>query len=194
MKRLKGAASLRWISEILKKDKIQIDPRAAEILSNKLDGDLLRIQNELTKIYLANPKGHQITVSDLLDLTSVADGYEIDLFLYALAGREEEDAIRCLDNLLRNNEPVLRILWNMAHLFRQSLSAEKRQSTFKVHPKDQHSGKKQPNQIIASNYSKKEQMEILKFIHDADLDIKSSWKDMQIRLENLIWQIMDARS
>jgi len=194
MKRPKGADSLRWISEILKKDKINIDQEAAEILSNKLGGDLLRIQNELTKFSLANPEAHQVTVSDLCDLTSVAKGYEIDRLLTALAGRNGGDAIHCLDNLMRSNEPVLRVLWYIARLFRQSLSSEKKQKPFKVYSKDQHLDREQLIRITASNYSKKEQMGNLRFIHEADLDIKSSWKDMQVRLENLIWRIMEARS
>ena len=190
MRRPEGADTLRWVAEILRGPGIQIDRAAAETLARKLGGNLLWIQTELEKLRLGNPGIKRITVQDLDGLVSIAEDHEVNLLLRALAERNGGEALRRLDSLLRSSEPELRLLWHIAQLFRRSLSAPPGGTYPRRFPAGRGGDRDLAAQTAARNYSEPERKEVLRFVHEADLDIKSSWKDTQLRLEHLIWRIV----
>ena len=190
MRRPEGADTLRWVAEILKGPGIQIDREAAEALARKFGGNLLWIQTELEKFRLGNPGIKRITARELDRVVSMAEDHEVNLLLQALAERAGAGALRSLDSLLRSSEPELRLLWHIGHLFRRSLSAPPAGRYPRRFPTGRGGERDLAPQTAARNYSEQERKEVLRFIHEADLDIKSSWKDTQLRLEFLIWRIV----
>ena len=64
-----------WIVKALKGKKYQVSPKAAALLVEFLGTDLSRISNELEKLFLAVPKGSEITPADIEEHIGISKDY-----------------------------------------------------------------------------------------------------------------------
>ena len=188
MCRPEAAEVVRWISRLLQDQGVVIDREAAEELTENFGRNLLWIHTELEKLRLSRPEQKRITVRDLESLVSLVENHEVTRLLRSIAERESRKALLQLAHLIRSHEPELRLLWHIGHLFRRSLSLNNYPGRYPARP-----GREADllPQIVAKNYSYQECLQALRSVHEADLEIKSSWKETYLHLEFLIWKIIE---
>jgi DNA polymerase III delta subunit len=121
--------------------------------------------------------------------------------LRAIAERKFARALDELRALLRSKESEILLLWSIGELFRQTLKiaapgSRRRAAGYGARTgwgSNRWSNPFSTEEIareVARAYSYPEQLQALKLVRQADLGIKSSWKDSKILLEFLIWQIV----
>ena len=131
--------------------------------------------------------------SDLQLMASFQEEHEIGKMLRAIAERQCAEALSFLRSLVAGKVAETLLLWCIGDLFRQALKSSgqsgygggwRRQSnpfaTWEIAP------------VARRSYSHEELLKALTLVHQADLGIKSSWKDSTILLEFLVWQITVA--
>ena len=94
------------------------------------------------------------------------------------------------------------VLWCIGDLFRQALKA--RTSSASAYGASYRGGRGGPSRgpfstqeaalIAVRKYSQQELLQALRQVHQADLRIKSSWKDSRILLEFLVWQVVVGKA
>ena len=188
MRRPEAAEVVRWISRLLQRQGVEIDREAAEELAEEFGRNLLWIHTELEKLRLSRPEQKRITVRDLESLVSLAEDHEVTRLLRCIAERKGREALLQLAHLIRSHEPELRLLWHIGHLFRRSLSLSNYPDRYPARPGR---GADLLPRIAARSYSHQERLQALRSVHEADLEIKSSWKDTHLHLEFLIWKIIE---
>ncbi len=193
MRRPEPHERVRWVGALLRDQQIDMDHEAAEALAEIFDGNLLWIQTELEKLRAAKPGLDRITVEDLKYLVSLAEDHEISKLIGYLADRDGGGTVVQLNRLLRSNEAELKILWYIGNLFRRSLAAGGEGGRRSAYSSRRGFGADLAAQNAAKSYSHSERLGALRAIHEADLDIKSAWRDTQLRLEYLIWKIVGKR-
>src|SRR5262249_40310596 len=136
---------------------------------------------------------------DLELIVTVHEEREIGKLLRAIAERQFGAGLDHLRSLLASRQSEMLLLWSIGDLVRQALksaSAPGRDagsyagrggwsrnpySTWEIAP------------IAARKYSYQELVQALRHVRQADLAIKSSWKDSRVLLEFLIWQIVTGK-
>ena len=140
-------------------------------------------------------KGHLILGRDKAYRRGIhqADVVIPGIHLDARAERQCGDALGFLRSLVASKVAETLLLWCIGDLFRQALKSSGqagyggswgRQSnpfaTWEIAP------------VARRRYSQQELLQALTLVHQADLGIKSSWKDSTLLLEFLIWRITVA--
>jgi DNA polymerase-3 subunit delta len=103
-----------WIAARLARQGIRVTPDAAEVLADRVEGNLLAAQQEVERIALFEP-GASLDVPDVARLVADSARYDVfELASAALAGRAER-ALRILAGLrAEGREPPL-VLWAIAN-------------------------------------------------------------------------------
>jgi DNA polymerase III delta subunit len=152
----------------------------------------LWMRTELEKLLTAKPGAKRLEASDLDLIVSFREEHEIGRYLRALAERKCAEAIRQLRALLASRVAATLVLWCVGDLVRQSLRGAKQDtygrgrwgqsqnpfSTFELAA------------VAARTHTRAELLRALRLVRNTDLGIKSSWKDSNILLELLTWQII----
>jgi DNA polymerase-3 subunit delta len=201
----------RWLSGHLNRAGVEIAPelateiaakfeKPAESGSNRDAGvNLLWLRTELEKLLTARPEAKRVEAADLTLLVAFREETEIGKLLRAVAERQFALAVENLRALLAGKQSEILILWCIGDLVRQALkcgSGSSRSgagygrtgwsrnplSTQEIAP------------LAARKYTHRELLQALRSVRQADLGIKSSWKDSRILLEFLIWQIITGKS
>jgi DNA polymerase III delta subunit len=204
----------RWLVDYLARQKVAIGPDLAESIISRFESsadprgggasgvNLLWVRTEIEKILTAKPGAKRIEASDLGLIVGFREEHVIGKLLRAIAERKFARALEELRALLRSKESEILLLWSISDLFRQTLKIV-RQPTDRRHSAGYGSrtgwgsnrwsnpfSTEEIAQEAARAYSYPEQLQALKLVRQADLGIKSSWKDSKILLEFLIWQIV----
>lgn len=193
-----------WLTDYLQKRGITIQPRVADLIARRFEAtaegsergrgsggvNLLWMRTEIDKLLTARRGVDHIEEADAGFLAEPRDEHEIGKLLAALASRKVDEALAVLRNLMSSKEPESLLLWCIGDLFRQALktagapqraapwrTAGSAYSTFEIAPR------------VPASYSREEMTRALALVRDADLAIKSSWKDSGVLIEGLIWQI-----
>lgn len=205
MRPLSVRQAAAWAKEFLHRAGIELDAELAEEIASKfLPGsssrdpnpqgvDLLWMRTELEKLVSSLDGKTRLEPSDLQIMATFQEEHEIGKMLRAIAERQCEDALVFLRSLVASKVAETLLLWCVGDLFRQALKSTgqtsygggwKRQSnpfaTWEIAP------------VARRRYTHEELLNALTLVHEADLGIKSSWKDSTILLEFLIWRITDA--
>jgi len=212
MRPLSVPEAAKWLEGWLEKAGIAIEAAFAseiakrfEIPSSAGDGksggvNLLWLRTEMEKILTAHP-GLQRLEPEHLELLSVfREEHEIGKLLAALADRKFGPALSQLRTLIASKEPETLILWRIGDLIRQALRGAASGSGA-GYGKGHGAWNRFANPFATSeiapraarNYSRTELAQALRFVRRADLGIKSSWKDSNILLEFLVWQIVTGK-
>ena len=205
---LAGREAATWLRGHLQKAGVEIDPELAEEIVAKFETspdspdeakrpgvNLLWLRTELEKLLTAKPGAKHLERADLDVMVVFREEHEIGKLLAAIADREFPEALAQLRGLLASKEPETLLLWCIADLFRQALKAGAQPqygrpawgraagpfSTFAIAPR------------AARKYSRQELAQALRLVRQADLGIKSSWKDSRLLLEFLLWQIIAGK-
>jgi DNA polymerase III delta subunit len=205
MRPLSVRQAAAWAREFLHRSGVEADAELAEEIAAKfLPGgasrdpnpqgvNLLWMRTELEKLITALDGKNRLEPSDLQLISSFQEEHEIGKMLRAIAERQCGDALEFLRTLVASKVAETLLLWCIGDLFRQALKSTgqagsgggwRRQSnpfaTWEIAP------------VARRRYTHEELLQALTLVHQADLGIKSSWKDSTILLEFLIWRITAA--
>ena len=205
MRPLSMRQAAAWAREFLNGAGVEVEAALAEDIAAKfMPGsssrdpnpqgvNLLWMRTELEKLITAMGEKTRLDPSDLQLIATFQEEHEIGKMLRAIAERQCGDALGFLRSLVASKVAETLILWCIGDLFRQALKFSGqagygggwgRQSnpfaTWEIAP------------VARRRYSQQELLQALTLVHQADLGIKSSWKDSTILLEFLIWRITMA--
>ena len=203
----------RWLVDYLARQKVEISPELADSIISKFESsfdprgggasgvNLLWVRTEIEKILTANPGAKRLEARDLELMVAFREEHVIGKLLRAIAERKFARALEELRALLRSKESEILLLWSVGELFRQTLKIAApggRSRSAGSGARAGMGGSRWSNPLsteeiareAARAYSYPEQLQALKLVRQADLGIKSSWKDSRILLEFLVWQIV----
>ncbi|HET9176955.1 MAG TPA: DNA polymerase III subunit delta [Terriglobia bacterium] len=195
-----------WAKEFLHRAGVEMDARLAEEIASKfLPGsssrdtnpqgvNLLWMRTELEKLITAIDGNTKLQPDDLQIISTFQEEHEIGKMLRAIADRQCGGALGFLRSLVASKVAETLLLWCIGDLFRQALKSSGQSSSFGG------GWGRQSNPfatweiapVARRRYTHEELLKALTLIHQADLGIKSSWKDSTILLEFLIWRITSA--
>ena len=212
MRRLDRHQAAAWLKAYLGKAGLDIVPELAEEIAAKFETsegtqtretgvNLLWLRTEIQKLIAARPKAKSLEPADLELIVAFREEREIGKLLKAIAERQFGTALEHLRSLVASKQSEVLLLWCIGDLFRQALKSGATQygrgasaypsrggwnrnpySTAEIAP------------IAVRKYSHQELLQALRHVRQADLGIKSSWKDSRILLEFLIWQIVAGKA
>ena len=203
MRPLSVRQAAAWAREFLHRSEVEVDAGLAEEIAAKfLPGsssrdtnpqgvNLLWMRTELEKLITAAEGKPRLEASDLQLIASFQEEHEIGKMLRAIAARQCAEALQFLRRLVASKVAETLLLWCIGDLFRQALKSAGqkpygggtwgRQSnpfaTWEIAP------------LALRQYTHEELLKALTWVHQADIGIKSSWKDSTVLLEFLVWQI-----
>ena len=154
--------------------------------------NLLWMRTEVEKLITARPGAKRLERADLELIVAVRGEHEMGRLLQSLAARKLDKALEHLRALFAGKESEMLILWSIGDLFRQAVRglspgaghpgawsrAANPFSTFEI------------ARQAGRAYSRHELLLALRLAREADLAVKSSWKDSRLLLEILIWQMI----
>ncbi|HUZ47886.1 MAG TPA: DNA polymerase III subunit delta [Terriglobia bacterium] len=203
MRPLSGRQAAAWAREFLHRAGVEVDAELAEEIAGKFETgggsgrgqssegvNLLWMRTELEKLLTAVEGKHRLEPSDLALMASFREEHEIGKMLRAIAERQCAKALEFLRQLVAGKVAETLLLWAIGDLFRQALKTAGSAggwggrsnpfSTWEIAP------------LACRRYTREELMRALTLVHEADLGIKSSWKDSGLLLEFLVWRITMA--
>ncbi len=198
----------QWVRRYLAKAGVEIDAELADAIAAKFETsvesrgqanaggvNLLWVRTELEKLLTAKPEAKRLERTDLELISGFREEHVIGKLLKSIAERRFGPALEHLRALLASKESEMLLLWCIADLFRQALRG----------PAGRQFGRGGWNrfsnpyatteiaQTVARAYSREQVLQAIRLARQADLGIKSSWKDSKILLEFLIWQIIAGK-
>jgi DNA polymerase-3 subunit delta len=205
----------RWLKAHLAQAGVEIEPALADEVAAKFESageagpsrqagvNLLWMRTEIEKVLTAKPGVKRLKSEDLELMVAFREEHEIGKLLRAVAERQLGPALENLRALLASKQSEMLILWCVGDLFRQALKARASAASGR-RPAPYYAGRggsgRQPFStqeialIAVRKYSHQELLQALRNAHQADLRIKSSWKDSRILLEFLIWQVVVGKA
>ena len=201
-----------WLVGFLRHAGVEIDPLLAEEIAAKFEPsndarsdkpagvNLLWLRTEMEKLLTSKAGAKRVHRTDLDSITSIREEHEIGKLLRALAERNFGGALDHLRALIASKQPETLLLWSIGDLFRQALKS----APGAAYGKGSYSGGRgsysrnpfstyEIAPLAARKYSPPELLQALRNVRQADLSIKSSWKDSRLLLEFLIWQIVTGK-
>ena len=197
----------QWILRYLEKAGLEIEPQTAESIAARFETsiesrsastggvNLLWVRTELEKLLTAKPGARRLEIADLELLTGFREEHVIGKLLKAIADRRFAQALEHLRALLASKESEMLLLWCIADLFRQALRGGGGWP-FQRGGWNRFSNPYATSEIaqtVARTYSREQVLQAIRLARQADLGIKSSWKDSKILLEFLVWQIIAGK-
>lgn len=201
-----------WLKNYLGKSGVEVATDLAEAIAARFESskdlrrestpagvNLLWARTEVDKLLTARPGARRLESADLELLVAFREEHVIGKLLRAVADRDFPRALEHLRSLLASKESEMLLLWSIGDLFRQALKggtspglAQRRAgggwnrwsspySTQEIAPQ------------LQRQYTRGEILQALRHVRQADLGIKSSWKDSKILLEFLVWRIIVGR-
>lgn len=198
-----------WVKRYLEKAGVETSPELAEEIAAKFETsrdargqagtsgvNLLWVRTELEKLFTAKPEAKHLDRFDLELMVGFREEHVIGKLLRAIAERRFGTAIEHLRALLASKESEMLLLWCIADLFRQALRGAPSQQFGRGGWNKFANPYSTPEiaQLVARDYPREQLLQAIRLARQADLGIKSSWKDSRILLEFLIWQIIVGKS
>lgn len=200
----------RWLQQFLHGAGVAIAPELASDVAARFEShpdprsdarpgvNLLWMRTEVEKVLTARPGAKSLEERDVELMISFREEHEIARLLDAIAERQVAPALERLRALVASKEPETLILWSIGDLFRQALKSTSggagARSWGWARPGGRRLSVFDIAQRTARRYSTAELMAALRRTRDADLAIKSSWKDSRVLLEILVWQVIVGTS
>lgn len=181
----------------------ELDPRAAQALSQQLEGNLGLMRTELEKLALYALPERRITPEAVMALVSgatAASGFE----LAELIGRGQRAAsLQALHRLWHEEGPsgAIGLVFQLSRAFKMALVARQERASdrsvlYRVLPE----GLRPPGfaadtiLAIARAMSQPRLRLAIRRLHAADIELRSSPPDAQLVFERLIWELSAGRS
>ncbi len=190
-----------WARDFLRQAGAEIAPELAEEIAAKFESshdreteragvNLLWMRTELEKLLTARPGTKRLGRPDLDVLVAFREEQQIGKLLDAVAERKCPEALEQLRALLASKVAETLLLWCIADLFRQTLKGVAGSAYWRAGWNRGPFSTAEIARVAAGNYSREELRRALRLVRQADLGVKSSWKDSKILLEFLVWQIV----
>jgi DNA polymerase-3 subunit delta len=198
-----------WVKRYLAKAGVECTPELAEEIAGKFEAsresrgqsspggvNLLWVRTELEKLLTAKPEAKRLERADLELMLGFREEHVIGKLLRAIAERRFGTALEHLRALLASKESEILLLWCIADLFRQALRGASSQQFGRAGWNRFANPYSTPEiaQLVVKTYPRDQLLQAIRLARQADLGIKSSWKDSRILLEFLIWQIIVGKS
>jgi len=124
------AGSAPSVATQMAKDlRTQIEPKAAALLADILNGEPARMHIELQKLASYTQDRGRITATDVEELVVAARKNTVWQFADMIAGRRRDVALAFLDNLLREGEQPPAIVGALAWMYRKLIEARELPAT-----------------------------------------------------------------
>jgi DNA polymerase III delta subunit len=200
-----------WLRQFVARAGVELEPALAEELAAKFESskdprkegaagvNLLWARTEVEKLLTAKPGAKKWQREDLQLIVAFREEHVIGKLLQGIAERDFPHALENLRALLASKESEMLLLWSIGDLFRQALkgsAAPGYGARGGRGPWNRWSNPFSSQEIapqLQRNYSRAEILQALRHVRQADLGVKSSWKDSKILLEFLIWRIIVGR-
>jgi DNA polymerase III delta subunit len=207
MRPLSVRQAAAWAKEFLHRVGVEAPAGLAEEIASKfLPGsssrdpnpqgvNLLWMRTELEKLITAVAGNTTLEPADLQIISTFQEEHEIGKMLRAIADRQCGEALGFLRSLVSSKVAETLLLWCIGDLFRQALKSGGQGSSYGSGGWSRQSNPFATWEIAPvarRRYAHEELLKALTLVHQADLGIKSSWKDSIILLESLIWRITSA--
>jgi len=201
-----------WLRHYLGEAGVEIAPDLAEEIAARFESggergstkesgvNLLWMRTEIEKALAAKPESKRLERADLDMLVVFREEHEIGKLLRAIAQRQISSAYDNLRALLASKQSEMLILWSIGDLFRQALrsgggsgygySGARYGGGWSRNPYST----QELGPVARGKYSHRELLQALRHVRQADLGIKSSWKDSRLLLEFLVWQIIVGKA
>lgn len=200
MRPLSVRQAAAWGREFLRRSGVEADAELMEEIAAKFEApgssrapaegvNLVWMRTELEKLLTALDEPRRLERADLPLIASFHEEHEIGKMLRAIAERRCAEALEMMRRLVAGKVAEALLLWSIGDLFRQALKAGGQggwsqrtnpYSTWEIAP------------LARRRYTQNELASALRLVHQADLGIKSSWKDSRLLLEFLVWRIIAA--
>ena len=214
MQPLDRREAARWLKGYLAHAGVEIEPDLAEEIAANFESagesgqgrqvgvNLVWMRTEVEKLLVARPGSKRLKPGDVALIVAFREEHEIGKLLRAIADRQLARALDNLRALLASKQSEVLILWCIGDLFRQALKS--RAGSASAYGAPYRGGRGSSSRgpfftpeaasIAARKYSSQELLQALRQAHQADLRIKSSWKDSLILLEFLVWQVVVVKA
>lgn len=169
----------------------EIDQGAAAMLAEILNSEPARMRVELEKLsaYVAD-RGGRITTQDVEKLVVAARKNTVWQFADMIASRKRDKALEFLNNLLREGEQPAGIVGALAWMYRKLIEARELPATMRGYQASQRLAMRPDAAETAlrqaHRMSKKDLLEGLSALSEADSELKSSNPDPRAYMEFLI--------
>jgi DNA polymerase-3 subunit delta len=111
--KVKAAQLPQWIQQRTKQNSLTIDRDAAQILAERVEGNLLAANQEIQKLALLFPQNSQISVKQIIQTVANNSRYDVfNLMEHALAG-ESKKALKMLRGLREERTDLTIIVWSI---------------------------------------------------------------------------------
>jgi DNA polymerase III delta subunit len=198
-----------WVREFCRARGVEMDSRAAGMMAEKfaITGppgraatsgavNVLWMRTELEKLLTAKEGTKKIAIEDLKRVEGWREEHEIGKMLRALAERRCGETIETMRSLLASKVAETLVLWCIGDLFRQALQGAggvaAGRSAWAVRSNPFSTW--EIARVARRAYSQQELLRALRLARQADLGIKSSWKDSRLLMEMLIWEISSGKT
>ncbi len=180
---------LTWCTKIFKDSNVQISNADINYLINLVGNDKLILKNEIDKLISYSLESKVVT-KDIIDLLCIKTS---DVIIFDLTdnlgSKNKKAALKCLNDLLENKEPIQKIVIMIAKHFKSLLvakmaSIENRNVMDELATKSTYAA----NKYLAQSKSFKldELSKIMRELAKLDLDSKTGMIDLKIGLEKVI--------
>ena len=180
---------ITWCKEIFDKDEIKISTQDVSYLINLCGTEKLVLKNEIEKLinYAYNTK--IIKKEDIDKLCIKTSDIIIFDLTDSMGTKNKAKALKCLEELIENKEPIQKITIMIAKHFKSLLVAkiateENKNIMNELNTKSTYAANKYKEQ--ARRFSKQELIEIIKKLAKLEIDSKIGKIDLKIGLEKLI--------
>jgi DNA polymerase-3 subunit delta len=193
--RLRAATKLTL--QMAGRENAALDPGAAEELADLCNGDLAVIRTELAKLITYAGAGRNIARADVAALVVAEKKYSVWELADMLATRQPERALAFLDKLLRDGEQPPALVGAMAWMYRKLLEAQELGRHASAGQAAGRLGMRREAAETAlrqaQKISRRQLVQGLRALYDADSRLKSGVKDERAVMEFLVAQLVAAR-
>lgn len=192
-----GSESAASVAAEMAKDLgTQIEPEAAALLADILNGEPARMHIELEKLATYAQDSGRITAKDVEELVVAARKNTVWQFADMIASRQRDVALAFLDNLLREGEQPPAIVGALAWMYRKLIEARELPATIPGYQVSRRLGMRQDSAAIAlrqaHRMSKRDLLAGLTALAEADDALKSGLPNPRAILEFLITRLTPA--
>jgi len=131
VERIDRAALPDWIAARLARHRLRAPREALEFIADRVEGNLLAAHQEVAKLALLHPANTLLTPEQVADAVLDVARYDVFALAPALLAGDAPRALRLLDGLRAEGEPLPLVLWVVAEELRTLLRAQEAVATGK---------------------------------------------------------------
>lgn len=156
-----------WISQFVKSNGYEVTEKVANLISEYVGSDLSKITNELSKVFVAEPKGTVIGDAVVERYIGISKDYNVFELQSAIARRDIEKCNRIVNNFAANPKanPIQMVLPMLYAFFVKVMAYIQDPAGVRVWPVADY-------QMASQNYTLPKLASCIKYLYDADLKSK----------------------